>query len=75
LITAPVRRDRWEEFGHYERWREDFDCVQELGITSCAMDRHLHRTSWGLGTNKYDWSFADETLHDMKARDIVPITD
>lgn len=27
-----MRVDEMEKCGHYERWREDFDCVQELGI-------------------------------------------
>src|SRR6478672_2380996 len=27
-----TRVDQMEVCGHYERWREDFDCVQEIGI-------------------------------------------
>ena len=31
-------------------------------------------TTW-LGVGKYDWSFADATFADLKARNIVPIVD
>ncbi len=27
-----TRVDQMEACGHYERWREDFDCVQDIGI-------------------------------------------
>ena len=27
-----TRVDEMEVCGHYDRWREDFDCVQEIGI-------------------------------------------
>ncbi|HEX8236258.1 MAG TPA: family 1 glycosylhydrolase [Abditibacteriaceae bacterium] len=73
IENGRVRRDEMEECGHYNRWREDFDCVQELGISFLRYGPPLHRT-W-LGPSQYDWSFADETYNDLKKRDIVPITD
>jgi beta-glucosidase/6-phospho-beta-glucosidase/beta-galactosidase len=73
INNGRVRRDEMEECGHYERWQEDFDCVQQLGISFLRYGPPLHRT-W-LGADKYDWSFADETYNDLKVRDIVPITD
>jgi beta-glucosidase/6-phospho-beta-glucosidase/beta-galactosidase len=59
--------------GHYERWREDFDLVEDLGIQYLRYGPPIHRTF--LGPGKYDWEFADLTLGDLKRRDIVPIVD
>jgi beta-glucosidase len=73
IENGRVRRDEMEECGHYKRWREDFDCVQELGISFLRYGPPLHRT-W-LGPGQYDWSFADETYNDLMQRDVVPITD
>ncbi len=58
---------------HYEQWRTDFDCVQELGLSFLRYGPPIH-TTW-LGDGKYDWSFADETYGDLRQRDLVPITD
>jgi beta-glucosidase len=68
-----VRVDEMEKCGHYERWREDFDCVQDLGIQFLRYGPPIHKT-W-LGPGKYDWSFTDETYHDLRERDIIAITD
>ncbi len=40
---------------------------------SCATGRPFHRTH--LGPGRYDWSFADETFRDLRARGITPIVD
>lgn len=68
-----VRVDEMEKCGHYTHWRADFDLVQELGISFLRYGPPLHRT-W-LGPNRYDWDFADETFHELRRRDILPITD
>jgi beta-glucosidase/6-phospho-beta-glucosidase/beta-galactosidase len=68
-----TRVDQMEVCGHYQRWREDFDCVQEIGINYLRYGAPLHRT-W-LGPNKYDWEFADLTFADLKRREITPILD
>ena len=67
------RVDEMEKCGHYERWREDFDLVDEMKIRFLRYGPALHRTY--IGADKYDWSFADETFSDLKHRDIVPIAD
>ena len=33
-----------EVCGHYERWREDFDCVQEIGINFLRYGPPIHKT-------------------------------
>lgn len=68
-----TRRDEMDACGHYARWKDDFDRVQELGLWFLRYGPPIHR-SW-LGVGRYDWSFADTTLGDLAARDIVPIVD
>ena len=62
-----------EVCGHYERWREDFDCVQEIGINYLRYGPAIYKTY--LGPNKFDWDFADQTFAELKKRDITPIVD
>lgn len=73
IHNGRTRIDQMEACGHYKHWRTDFDCVEELGIRYLRYGPPLHTTFQGPG--KYDWSFADETLNDLKRRDIVPILD
>jgi beta-glucosidase len=68
-----VRVDQLASCGFYERWREDFDLVEELGICYLRYGPPIHRT-W-LGADRYDWTFADETFGALRERDIVPIAD
>jgi hypothetical protein len=62
-----------EKCGHYKYWKTDFDLVQEMGICFLRYGPPIHRT-W-VGDGKYDWDFADQTLHDLRERDIVLIAD
>src|SRR6478735_2343226 len=39
-----TRVDEMEVCGHYERWREDFDCVQEIGNNYLRYGPPIHRT-------------------------------
>jgi beta-glucosidase/6-phospho-beta-glucosidase/beta-galactosidase len=73
INNGKTRIDQMEAGGHYERWREDFDCVQEIGINYLRYGPPLHRTY--LGPNKYDWDFADVTFADLRKREITPIVD
>jgi len=68
-----VRMDEMERCGHYDQWRRDFDCVQELGISYLRYGPPLHRTFRAPG--QYDWSFADATFGELRRREITPITD
>lgn len=68
-----TRVDEMESCGHYDRWREDFALVQEMGIGYLRYGPPIHRT-W-LGVGKYDWDFADQTFADLKRRNLVPIVD
>lgn len=67
------RVDEMAKCGHYERWRQDFDLVQDLGIEVLRYGPPIHRT-W-LGPGRYDWEFSDLTFADLKRRRILPIVD
>ena len=49
-----TRIDEMEKCHHYKHWREDFDLVQDLGISYLRYGPPIHRT-W-LGHGKYEWS-------------------
>jgi beta-glucosidase len=68
-----TRIDQMESCGHYKHWRADFDCVEELGIHYLRYGPPLHTCYRGPG--RYDWEFADQTLGDLKRRNITPILD
>ena len=54
------RVDEMEKCKHYERWREDFALVEDLGIRFLRYGPPLHKTF--LGPDRYDWEFADLDL-------------
>ena len=68
-----TRVDEMAKCGHYEKWRTDFDCVEDLGIHVLRYGPPLH-TTW-LGPDRYDWSFSDLTFAELLRRDITPIVD
>jgi beta-glucosidase len=67
------RVDQMEASDHYRRWREDFDCVEEIGIQFLRFGPPLHKTF--LAPRKFDWEFADLTLNELRRRNIMPIVD
>jgi beta-glucosidase len=73
INNGRTRIDEMESCGHYRRWRDDFQLVEEMGIGYLRYGPPIHKT-W-LGERKYDWSFADETFAELKRRNIVPIVD
>ncbi|MCB4824347.1 family 1 glycosylhydrolase [Roseicella aerolata] len=68
-----VRRDQMAELGHYQRWREDFALVRELGIDVLRYGPQLYSTLTGPG--RQDWRFADETFAEIRRLGITPIVD
>ncbi len=76
IPTIDNGRHRVDQFAlcdHYRHWQRDFELVSEMGIRHLRYGTPLH-TTW-LGEGKYDWSFADETFADLKAKGITPILD
>ena len=67
------RVDEMAKSGHYERWREDFALVGDLGVAYLRYGPPYYRTH--IGPGRYDWSFTDETFAELRRLDIVPIVD
>jgi len=68
-----VRIDQMEKCGHYERWREDFRLVRELGLEYLRYGPPYYRIH--TGPEQYDWTFVDETYNELRELGIKPITD
>jgi beta-glucosidase/6-phospho-beta-glucosidase/beta-galactosidase len=67
------RRDQLAECGHYEHWRQDFELVQGLGLKFLRYGLSYHNVH--LGPGRYDWSFPDQALGELKRLGITPILD
>ena len=68
-----LRRDELAETHHYERWREDFQLVRELGIDVLRYGVPTYRVH--VAPDRYDWSFTDETFAELHRLGIEPIVD
>jgi beta-glucosidase len=68
-----TRVDEMATCRHYDRWREDFALVVEMGIGYLRYGPPIH-TTW-LGIGRYDWSWADQAFAELKRLNIVPIVD
>ena len=68
-----IRRDQLDECGHYEHWKKDLRLVKDLGLKVLRYGLPYHKTHRGPG--RYDWSFADEAMREIKRLGIVPILD
>ena len=67
------RRNQMAECGHYQHWQQDFRLVQDLGLRYLRYGLSYHLTH--LGPGKYDWTFADAALGELKRLGITPILD
>lgn len=67
------RVDEMAKTHHYERWREDFSLVREMGLEYLRYGPPYYKVH--LAPDKYDWSFADETFAELKRLNITPIAD
>lgn len=68
-----IRIDEMEKADHYNRFREDFAFVKEMGIEFLRYGPPYYKTH--LAPGKYDWSFTDETMNELRMLDITPIVD
>jgi beta-glucosidase/6-phospho-beta-glucosidase/beta-galactosidase len=68
-----MRRDGMLMSDHYDRWREDFQLVEDMGITFLRTGPPYYRCH--QGPLKYDWSFPDQTFKRLRQMQIHPITD
>ena len=68
-----TRRDLLAECRHYECWKEDFGLVKELGLN--VLRYGLPYYSIHQSYDKFDWSFADVVMNELKRLEITPILD
>ena len=68
-----VRRDQLDECGHYRHWKQDLALVKDLGLKVLRYGLPYHRTH--RAPSRYDWSFADEAMNEIKRLGITPILD
>lgn len=58
---------------HYECWREDFSLVRGLGLEYLRWGPPYYKLH--LSPGKYDWSFCDEAMAEMRRLGIHPVAD
>ncbi|MBM0745366.1 family 1 glycosylhydrolase (plasmid) [Phormidium sp. CLA17] len=68
-----TRRDQLAECGHYQHWRKDLQLVKDLGLGVLRYGLPYHQIHMGAG--RYDWSFADDVMQEMRRLEITPILD
>jgi len=68
-----IRQDEFDKTHHYERWRDDFRLVKELGIDYLRYGPPYFSTHTGPGS--YNWDFTDETFRALQEQKITPIVD
>ena len=73
IDSGRVRLDRFEECGHNVHWRRDLQLVSDLGLK--VLRYGLPYYSIHTGPDRYDWSFADEVMNEIKRLRITPILD
>ncbi|MBV9125819.1 MAG: family 1 glycosylhydrolase [Planctomycetes bacterium] len=73
VIAGGTRVDEMEKCGHYRRWREDLALVRQLGLSYLRWGPAIYQTF--LGPGRYDWSWVDDVLEEMRRLRIQPILD
>jgi len=68
-----MRVDEMEKTDHYNRFKEDFALVGEMGIQFLRYGPPYYKTH--LGPGNYDWSFTDEAMNELRVLNIIPIID
>ena len=73
IQNKTVRRDLLAECGHYDHWKKDFQLVKEMGLN--VLRYGLPYYSIHKAPGRFDWSFADDVMNEMKRLEITPILD
>ena len=71
--TSKKRVDEMAKAGHYERWKEDFNLVKDMGIEFLRYGLPYYKVH--TAPNQYDWLFTDETFKYLQELNIEPIVD
>ncbi len=72
-IARGKRVDEMDKCGHYTRWKEDLALVREMRITDLRWGPAIYKTF--LAPGKYDWTWVDEVVAEMRRLGIAPIMD
>jgi beta-glucosidase/6-phospho-beta-glucosidase/beta-galactosidase len=72
-IADGARVDQLRDTGHYELWKTDLKLVRELGLRYLRYGPPIYKVCPEKG--RYDWSFLDPIMHEMRRLGIVPIID
>ncbi len=67
------RLDQLQASGHYRRWREDLELARLVGATHLRYGPPLHLVF--LGPGRFDWSFVDEVMAELRDQGPEPIID
>lgn len=73
INNGRTRRDQLEECGHYKHWKKDLGLVKDLGLKVLRYGLPYYKIH--LGSDKYDWSFADEVMAEMERLKLTPVLD
>ena len=68
-----LRQDELEKCGHYERWRDDFALVREMGVRLLRYGPPYY--SMHTGPDTYNWEWTDLAMPVMREMGIVPVID
>ena len=68
-----IRQDELAKTKHYDRWRDDFALLRELGIEYLRYGAPYFSTHTRPG--KYDWAFTDETFNALRQQKTQLIVD
>ncbi len=68
-----IRQDELAKTKHYDRWRDDFRGLADLGIAYLRYGPPYFSVHSGPG--RYDWAFTDETFHALHQQHVTPIVD
>src|SRR3954453_10488530 len=72
-IEGGVRVDQLRDTGHYELWQTDLKLVRNLGLRYLRYGPPIYKIF--LSPGKYDWSFLDPVMDEMRKLGITPIID
>jgi len=73
IDNGRTRRDLLEECGHYDRYKEDFALVREMGLR--VLRYGLPYPVVARTPGRYDWDFADAAMAEIRRLGITPVLD
>jgi beta-glucosidase len=73
INNGRTRVDEMAKCGHYDRWQEDLDLVEDLGVRFIRYGLPLCKTY--LASGRFDWEFSDAAFDYLKKKNIAPIAD